>query len=60
MQSTGPIHVHINKADGSNFDKTDDYSFDATKTTLTESDKVTLYWGGQLVWGDRAEIGTGV
>jgi hypothetical protein len=33
------------------FNQADDYSFDATKTSFSDWDHVTLYQSGTLVWG---------
>lgn len=33
------------------FNQSNDYSFDPTKTSFTDSTKVTLYQNGTLVWG---------
>jgi len=49
--STGEIQTRYNKMDYANYDETNDYSFDPTKTVFTDWDKVTLYSGGVLVWG---------
>lgn len=48
---TGDIQLRISKADWSNFNENNDYSFDATKTSYTDWNKVTLYNNGDLVWG---------
>jgi len=40
-----------NPAFGVNFTQTGDYSFDPTKTTLTDWTQVTLYQRGVLIWG---------
>ena len=48
---TGDIQLRISKDDWSNFDETDDYSFDPTKTSYTDWERVTLYQNGTLVWG---------
>lgn len=37
--------------DQSNYTETGDYSFDPTKTSITDWDHVTLYRNGVLVWG---------
>ena len=36
---------------GVNFTQTGDYSFDPTKTTLTDWTQVTVYQNGVLIWG---------
>ncbi len=48
---TGDIQIRIAKSDWSNFNESNDYSFDGTKTAFADWNKVTLYQGGTLVWG---------
>ncbi|MGO4529476.1 glycoside hydrolase family 6 protein [Paenibacillus sp. 2TAF8] len=48
---SGDIQLRMFKTDWSNFDESDDYSYDPTKTSYQDWDKVTLYQGGSLVWG---------
>ncbi|MFB5760536.1 glycoside hydrolase family 6 protein [Paenibacillus medicaginis] len=48
---TGEIQTRVAKSNWSNFDETDDYSYDATKTSFADWEKVTLYQDGALVWG---------
>ncbi|CAM4474153.1 glycoside hydrolase family 44 protein [Paenibacillus tarimensis] len=48
---TGDIQLRMAKNDWSNFDESNDYSFDPAKTSYTNWDKVTLYHNGTLVWG---------
>jgi cellulose 1,4-beta-cellobiosidase len=48
---SGDIQLRMSKADWSNFDESNDYSYDATKTAYTDWDHVTLYLNGILVWG---------
>jgi hypothetical protein len=48
---SGEIQVRMNKNDWSNYDETNDYSFDATKTAFSDWNRVTLYRNGVLVWG---------
>ncbi|MDM5279606.1 glycoside hydrolase family 6 protein [Paenibacillus silvae] len=48
---SGDIQLRIYKTDWSNFDESNDYSYDPTKTSYQDWDKVTLYQGGSLVWG---------
>ncbi|MFS1512081.1 glycoside hydrolase family 9 protein [Chengkuizengella sp. SCS-71B] len=48
---SGEIQTRNNKIDWSNYDETNDYSFDASKPQFTDWDHVTLYQNGQLVWG---------
>ncbi|MGQ8870712.1 glycoside hydrolase family 6 protein [Paenibacillus sp. TSA_86.1] len=48
---SGDIQLRMFKTDWSNFDESNDYSYDPTKTSYQDWDKVTLYQGGSLVWG---------
>ena len=48
---TGEAQLRFNKGDWANYHESDDYSYDPTKTTYTESPKVTLYRNGVLVYG---------
>ncbi len=49
--SSGNIQIRISREDFSAFTQTNDYSFDPTKTTLADWNRVTLYYNGTLVWG---------
>jgi hypothetical protein len=49
--SSSEIQNRINKTDWSNYDQSNDYSFDGTKTVAADWTKITLYRNGQLVWG---------
>ncbi|MBN1302995.1 MAG: cellulase family glycosylhydrolase [Anaerolineales bacterium] len=51
--NTGEIQNRMNKVNWSNFDESDDYSFDAAKVNFTFWDRATLYHNGQLVWGNE-------
>jgi endo-1,4-beta-xylanase len=48
---SGEIETRSHKADWSNFDESNDYSFDPSKTSFTPWEGVTLYRNGQLIWG---------
>lgn len=48
---SGDIQLRMYKTDWSNFDESNDYSYDPTKTSYQDWNKVTLYKGGTLVWG---------
>ncbi|MBN2442826.1 MAG: hypothetical protein JXJ04_15825, partial [Spirochaetales bacterium] len=48
---TGEIMIRFNKVDWSNYDETDDYSYNVSLLSYTDWDKITLYVGGILVWG---------
>ncbi|MCM3041208.1 endo-1,4-beta-xylanase [Paenibacillus motobuensis] len=49
--TSGDIQTRIAKADWSNFNQSNDYSYDPTKTSFTDWNKVTIYQSGTLVWG---------
>ncbi len=51
--NSGEVQVRVAKEDWSNYDQSNDYSFDAGKTDYTEWAHVTLYRHGQLVWGSE-------
>nr|WP_308645078.1 endo-1,4-beta-xylanase [Paenibacillus curdlanolyticus] len=48
---TGEIQIRISKSDWSNFNESNDYSFDGTKTSFVDWNKITLLQGGTIVWG---------
>jgi chitodextrinase len=48
---SGEIQIRIAKNDWSNFSESNDYSFDGTKSSFADWNKVTLYQSGTLVWG---------
>jgi MYXO-CTERM domain-containing protein len=52
-QSTGEIQARFNKDDWSNFGEADDYSFDPTKLSFADWDRVTVYQNGTLIWGSE-------
>lgn len=45
------VQVRIAKSDWSNYDQSNDYSFNSTATTYTDSATVTGYVSGVLLWG---------
>lgn len=49
--TTGEIQSRVTKADWSNYNETNDYSYDATKLNYADWSKITLYYKGNLVWG---------
>jgi endoglucanase len=49
--NSGPIQLRIYKEDYSNYDEKNDYSYDGTKTSYADWNKVTLYTGSTLSWG---------
>lgn len=49
--NSGEIQTRINKTDWTNYNERDDYSYDGSKASFTDWDRVTLYRNGTLVWG---------
>ncbi|MEO0733117.1 MAG: PKD domain-containing protein, partial [Bacteroidota bacterium] len=49
--SSGPVQTRFAKTDWSNYDETDDYSYNADYTSFTAWEKVTVYCNGILAWG---------
>ncbi|RLM26555.1 1,3-beta-glucanase [Brenneria alni] len=48
---SGEVQVRIHPLDWSNYDETNDYSYDSSITTFTNWDKMTVHDKGSLVWG---------
>ncbi|MGZ7442820.1 fibronectin type III domain-containing protein [Paenibacillus sp. TH7-28] len=48
---SGDIQIRAAKSSWTNFDETDDYSYNATQTSFANWEKVTLFQNGELVWG---------
>jgi hypothetical protein len=48
---SGEIQTRFAKVDFSNFNQTNDYSYDPTKLSYADWTKITLYRNGQLIWG---------
>jgi len=48
---TGDIQIRVAKSDWSNFNENNDYSFDGTKTSFVDWNKITLLQSGTIVWG---------
>jgi hypothetical protein len=49
--NSGEIQTRFAKSDYSNFDQSNDYSFDPTKKVFTDWNRVTMYQNGVLIWG---------
>jgi hypothetical protein len=49
--TSGAIVLRFRKSTWSNFNQSNDYSFDPSKTALTDATAVTLYRNGALIWG---------
>jgi len=56
-QNSGPLQTRFAKANWSPFNETDDYSYNATSTSFSPNDKITLYVNGSLVWGIEPTVG---
>jgi len=56
--TSGEIQARINKNDWSNYTETGDYSYDSTKTSFSDWNRVTLYRNGTLVWGTEPSGGS--
>jgi mannan endo-1,4-beta-mannosidase len=50
---TGEIQLRMSKNDWSNFNESNDYSYDPTKLSFADWDRVALYQNGSLVWGNE-------
>jgi hypothetical protein len=48
---TQEFGLRFDKTNFSNFDETNDYSYDGSLTVLTDYTRVTLYRNGALIWG---------
>ncbi len=57
LSSTGNIQYRIGKTDWSAFDETNDFSF-KTAGSFTENNKITVYYKGQLVYGQEPSAQT--
>ena len=51
--NSGQIQTRFAKSDWQAYTQTNDYSFDATALSFTENTKVTLYYDGELVFGEE-------
>lgn len=49
--SSGEIQTRINKSNWSSYNKSNDYSFDITKTSFSDWEKVPVYLNGTLISG---------
>ncbi|WP_042201000.1 glycoside hydrolase family 48 protein [Paenibacillus camerounensis] len=49
--NTGEIQLRINKTDWSNYNEAGDYSYDPSKTSFTDWERVPLYLNDTLAWG---------
>ncbi|MNJ72431.1 Endoglucanase 5 precursor [compost metagenome] len=49
--NSGEIQTRSHRSNWTNLNENNDYSFDPTKTSFSNWEKVTLYRNGQLIWG---------
>lgn len=49
--ASGDVQVRIHPIDWSNYDETNDYSYNGKNAVFTDWDRMTVYDKGQLVWG---------
>lgn len=49
--NTGEIQLRINKTDWSNYNEAGDYSYDPSKISFSDWERVPLYLNGTLAWG---------
>ncbi len=52
-QQSGEIQTRLHSQNWSNYTEGNDYSYDATKTSFADWDRITLYRNGTLVWGSE-------
>ncbi|MDQ1294037.1 MAG: endoglucanase, partial [Actinomycetota bacterium] len=49
--TTGPIQSRLHRSDHGTMSQSNDYSFRAAATSLTDSPKITVYYQGKLIYG---------
>jgi len=49
---TGELQLRLNQSDWSSYDEADDYSY-TTANTFTNSEQITAYYQGELIWGQE-------
>lgn len=52
LESSGEIRMKIEKSNPSPFNELDDYSY-ALLSTYQQTDRITVYWDGELIWGEE-------
>jgi endoglucanase len=52
-QLSGEIQTRLHNQNWSNYTEGNDYSYDATKTSFADWNRITLYRNGTLVWGSE-------
>ena len=52
LKTSGEIRMKIEKSSPSPFNELDDYSY-APFESFQQTDKITVYWDGKLIWGEE-------
>ena len=52
LESSGEMRMKIEKSNPSPFNERDDYSY-APISAFQQTDKITVYWDGELIWGEE-------
>jgi chitodextrinase len=52
-QQSGEVQTRLHNQNWSNYTEGNDYSYDATKTSFADWNRITLYRNGTLVWGSE-------
>jgi mannan endo-1,4-beta-mannosidase len=52
-KNTGDIQLRLHRSDWGAVDQSNDYSYDATRTSYGDYKRVTLYRKGALIWGEE-------
>ncbi|MGB6151405.1 MAG: cellulose binding domain-containing protein, partial [Pricia sp.] len=55
LGNSGIIKTRISKSDFSDFDESNDHSY-TNSNSFSETDKITVYWDGALIWGEEPSI----
>jgi Cellulose binding domain len=58
--TSGPFRTRFNKNTWTNFNQSNDYSFDGTKFAFADWNMITLYRNGVLIWGKEPAVPTPV
>jgi len=45
------ILIYVTRSDGGTYDQSNDYSYNASGTALTQTDRITVYYKGALIYG---------
>ncbi|WP_047419474.1 DUF5722 domain-containing protein [Cellulophaga sp. Hel_I_12] len=57
LGNSGEIKTRIAKSNWTNFDEGDDFSY-SNHNQYLETNTITVYWDGQLIWGNEPEVAT--